>query len=237
MEPLFYVTEKYDKHIISLLKVMMNRLNCTRVNEENTCYKRNAKHIQNIYNGTFLYNSYDMSRSREWNFEGVNEKILSCKGSWQKVKELICNCLDNLELSKRTDYMPFSKNYVESIKFSNFFETGRYNCVTSEVDSPFLKFVNKPVKKFSYQSSLKFEDVKKNISSSIRNAAEVIAASCFREDLLQVFIVSANEALSQDIFATILFNAKINSEAFRQMGVRKHVSCVKSIPAFICVLF
>lgn len=178
--PLFDDGPKYDPHVTAIISQMLMRLKNNNPKPESPVYARNAWFIRELYDGTFLRHNFVYSRISQYNMEHVNDKVKAVKGSWGMVRAIILNALNNYELAKDKDRMPFNKKFLDDISFATFFEGSvRFNndgCF----DSNFMKFVNEPKMSHDYNSNITINKIKENIHPLILESAESFADKHFK---------------------------------------------------------
>lgn len=175
---LFFTGPKYDPHLTSIMKLLLSRLKNKNPKPDSKVYMKNAAFVQEIYDGKFLHRQFDMTR-KDFFYEGTFEYIKLCKGNWTMVRNLIVQSLDNLELAKKKEYLPFNKKFIESITFSTFFDC--FDVKVQGTSSMFLNLVNPPNKTVAYTSKLTVEKLKKECLSSLVPVAEKISRRHFKD--------------------------------------------------------
>lgn len=179
MQTLFETDSVIDKHIESIINVMLQSLPNNNPKKDSKCYLRTVNFINELYKGTFLRNKkFDNSKDKQFDSEGVFEKINNCMYDWNGVRKLILDSLQHLEESKKPEKMPWNKKYVNSISFARFFNNG-YN-QDGVIDCPFLHFVNPPKDSYSYTSDITITKLKENTMSLIRESAEKFCKKYFK---------------------------------------------------------
>ena len=173
-------TVVYDKHIVSIINIMLSHLRNNNPKPESAVYARNASFIQELYDGTFIRHNFVYSRINQYDMENVNEKVKAVKGSWQLVRNILVDSLEHYELAKSKDRMPFNKKFLDDITFATFFEGSvRFN-PDGCFDSNFMKFVNEPKMSYAYNSDITINKIKEDISPLIINAAESFCKKYFK---------------------------------------------------------
>ena len=87
--------------------------------------------------------------------------------------------MNNLELAKKKEYLPFSKKFVESITFSTFFDC--FDVKAQGMSSMFLNLINPPNKIAAYTSKLTIEKLKNECSKFLVPVGEKICMRHFKE--------------------------------------------------------
>lgn len=128
--------------------------------------------MQQIYDGTFVHNSFDLSNPTQYDFTNWIQQVKQCAGDWSKVKQIIINAIDNLQLAKQPQYLPFNKKYLEAVTFSTFFESGKRYNNDGSIDSVFVKFINKPLTFTNYTSEYKITEVRLNCMGIFQKPAD-----------------------------------------------------------------
>ena len=177
--PLFEEETPFDSHVHSIINIMLKNLKNNHPKQDSKVYIRNARYIEELYNGTFLHRVFNKSR-KDYNYNDCFEKIKAVKGSWQAVRNLVVEVLNNIELAKNKDYLPFNKNFVNSITFATFFEYFDINANNSGMSSNFLNFVNPPNRCYDYTSNITIDKLKKNCMSNILEYGEKIVKKYFK---------------------------------------------------------
>ena len=186
MQTLFDVGPKIDKHIESILSLMLDKLPNNNPSKDSNCYLEAANFINEIYTGMFLKkHQFDFSKDNQYNTDGNMNKIREACGDWIKVRSLILNAINNLEISKDKNKLPWNKKYINSITFAKFFDYGKTNA-SGLMDSPFLKFINEPKDCYAYTSDLTIDKLKQQTSSLFRNGAEKFSKKYFKEKSLEL---------------------------------------------------
>ena len=186
METLFAAGPSYDPHLKSVMSLLLSRLRNNNPKPESKAWSRNAGFLMEIYEGRFLSKPFDTSR-KDYDYQGSFDKIRAAKGSWQAVRSLVVQALDNIELAKDFSYMPFNKKFVESITFSTFFEHRERDCFSPGVHSNFVNFVNPPLKKSDYSNDSRAEKLKASCVSFFGKGAAAVCSEHFsaRSDRLR----------------------------------------------------
>lgn len=183
MEALFSTGPVYDPHVIGIIKYMLSRLKNNHPRPDSKVYIKNANYIKELYEGRFHTHVFNTSR-KDYNYTDVFLKIRNCSGNWQNVRNLIVSVLDNIELSKDKQYLPFNKKFIETITFSTFFEYFDINAKESGMNSNFLNYINPPLKSRIYASAFTISKLKENVLKSILPFAEKISNSYFKDSNL-----------------------------------------------------
>ena len=179
MNPLFECGPIIDKHIEAIIKILLSQLSNNNPKKDSKCYLRVVTHIDEIYKGTFLKNKrFDTSKDNQFNSEGAFDKINSCAGDWNKVREIIIDSLSHMEEAKKPEKLPWNKKYMEEMSFARFFNNG-YN-QNGEIDCPFLHFINEPKDSYAYRSDITITKLKENTNSLIRDTAEKFCRKYFK---------------------------------------------------------
>jgi len=176
MEFLFDDGPVYDPHIKGILKLMLSRLRNNKPRQDSPVYRKNADFLQELFEGKFLHRKFDISR-KEYDYTGTFDKVRLCVGNWSELRSCISKSLDNLELAKDDAYLPFGKDYVNSISFSSFF-IGRNNG-SDGISSNFINLVNPPRKKSYAGLESKIKKEKKNVLPLLVSCADKIASKYF----------------------------------------------------------
>lgn len=171
-KPLFDDTPKYDPHAVSIITQMLTRLRNNSPKQTSNVYMKNVSFIKEIYDGKWLLHKFSLSNENQYDLIGIDEKLKSCKGSWQMTRKVIMESLDNFELAKRKDFMPFNKKYIENISFSTYFEGNNRFSSDGSLDSYFMKFVNKPKPSYAYLADLSINQIKSKLPENIKNSSE-----------------------------------------------------------------
>ena len=177
MKTLFVTGPVYDKHIVSIISIMLKMLRNNKPRPDSKCYIVTANYLTELYNGTFLYHQFDLSRSNQYDMNGWMDKIRSCKGNWNNIRCLVVNSIKNIELAKEPNRLPFSKKYVNGITFASFFE-GPYS-YNGLISCNFINFINEPKMCYNHSIDTKIENVKKDVLDSIKRPAEIFANKYF----------------------------------------------------------
>ena len=178
MDSLFAVGPVYDKHLVSIIKLMLTKLKNNHPKPDSKVYVRNANYLLELYNGIFNKHNFNLTR-KDYNYDKCFEEIKKCKGDWGYLRNLILQSISNIELAKSRDYMPFNKAYIDGITFATFFEHFDINSYQSGMDSNFVNFINPPKKCYEYTSSLTIEKLKAECLPSICECAKKIAQEHF----------------------------------------------------------
>ena len=178
LQPLFEVENEYDTHVTFIIGVMLKRLKNNHPKPTSKVYIRNVSYINELYNGTFLHHVYNHNR-KDYNYANTTDRIKECKGDWNKINNIITTALDNIELAKSKDYLPFNKRFVDSITFATFFEYFDINSNCTGISSNFLNFINPPKKCYEYTSNITIEKLKKSCLTNIREYGEKIVRKYF----------------------------------------------------------
>ena len=179
MEALFSVGRTYPTEIVNIMNAMTSKLRHGKNIEDTKCYEKNVEWVQKIYDGTFLQNQFLFQNESQYNLNGYVDVVRNCKGDWNKVLNVIEQSVNNLEMAKQPQYVPYNKTYLESITFSNFFEIfsrGKYG----EINSPFLYFVNPPKLVSDYCSEYKLTDLKLLCDNKIAVEADKFCNKYFK---------------------------------------------------------
>lgn len=179
MQALFDTGPSYDPHIKSIIKLMLSHLRNNKPKEDSKVYVRNASYLQELYDGKFLHHAFSTGRT-DYDYQGSFDKIKSCKGSWQNIRNCILTSLDNLELAKQNDYLPYNKNFLETISFATFFK--QQDMVSKEWNCNFLNFQNPPKKKIANVYRNKINKIRENIINLILSEADKIASKYFQDE-------------------------------------------------------
>ena len=172
MKPLFDDGPTYDPHVSATIKMMLSRLRNNHPKPGDKVWIKNANFIKSLYDGLFLHQRFDMSRND--NPTETYSQVRKVKGDWSKVRDIIALSLNNIDLAKSPDYMPFNKKYVESISFATFFESFDITSAGREKSSNFLNFVIAPKKSYEYTSDLTIAKLKKQCTKMILETGERI---------------------------------------------------------------
>lgn len=173
---LFFTGPSYEPHLKSIMNLLLSKLKNKNPKPDSNVYKKNAAFVQELYDGKFLHRQFDMTRKDFW-YEGTFEYIRLCKGNWTMVRNLIVQSLNNLELAKKKEYLPFNKKFIESITFSTFFDC--FDVKSQGMSSMFLNLVNPPNKTYEYTSKLTIEKLKTECNKSLVPVAEKICMKHF----------------------------------------------------------
>lgn len=176
MEFLFDDGPIYDPHIKGILKIMLSRLRNNKPRPDSPVYRKNADFLQEIYDGKFLHRKFDTSR-KDYDYSDTFEKVRLCTGNWSELRSCILTSLDNLDLAKDEAYLPFGKDYVNSISFSSFFIAR--NNGSDGISSNFINLVNPPRKKSFASIKSKVDKEKKNVLPLLMQCAEKTAEKYF----------------------------------------------------------
>lgn len=179
MQPLFETGPVYDPHIKSIIKLMLLNLKNNKPKEDSKVYVRTVSYIQELYDGTFLHRSFNTGRT-DYNYQGSFDKIKSCKGSWQNIKNCITDSLTNLNLAKQNEYLPYNKSFLDGISFATFFE--QWDITSNSTNCNFLNFQNPPKKKLVKALDSKIQKTKKNVLNLIIQESEKIALKYYQDE-------------------------------------------------------
>lgn len=180
MESLFITGPVYDKHVVSIINLMLTRLRNNHPKQDSKCYQNTAVYIQELYDGVFLRHRFDETSFNQFNMQGYQDIIKSCKGDWLKIKQVINKAIDNLELSRSDKYLPLNKKYVENITFATFFEAYSFTSFNGEINCNFIKYINEPKFSYEYFSELRIQKLKSQVSDSIGIPAQIFASKYFK---------------------------------------------------------
>ena len=170
----------YDPHVVSIINQMLLHLKNNKPKPESPVYARNAFFIKELFDGTFLRHNFVYSRINQYNMDNVNEKVKAVKGSWGLVRNLVMTSLNNYELAKNKDRMPFNKKFLEEISFANFFEGSiRFN-PNGCFDSNFMKFVNEPKMSYAYNSDITINKIKETVHPLLKEEGENFCKKYFK---------------------------------------------------------
>ena len=170
----------YDPHLKSIMSLLMSRLRNNNPKPESKAYARTALFLSEIHEGRFLNKMFDLSR-KDYDYDGVFEKVRACKGSWQAVRNIVLKALDNLELAKDFAYLPYNKKYIEDITLSVFFEQRKKNGLEPGTVSNFLNFVNPPKKKMDFANEQTVEKIKRSGLKIPMDTADRICRNYFKD--------------------------------------------------------
>lgn len=127
-------------------------------------YVEACKMLWAIYDGTF-FKTYSFETRSDYNMDGWKDKIKECENDWGKVRSLVLGSVRHFYKSLYPEYSPQNKNYLKTIKFSNFFRTG-FN------QSMFVNCINEPLESNAFLRNKKTENIKKNIPDKYIGIAE-----------------------------------------------------------------
>ena len=179
MTPLFESGPVMDKHLESIVDMILGRLKNNNPRKDSKCYLRVASYVNEIYTGMFLKNKkFDTLKDKLFDMTDCFSRVAECRGDWSRVRDIILNSLDHLEQAKSPEKMPWNKTYLNNITFSRFFNNG-YN-MNGEIDSPFLHLVNPPKDSYGYRSDITIGKIKENTLPLIRSAAERFCKKYFK---------------------------------------------------------
>ena len=179
MNPLFETGPTIDRHIESIIKLLLSKLSNNNPKKDSKCYLRVVGYIDELYNGTFLkIRRFDNSKDKQFDMTDVFQKVNDCRYDWTKVRQIIIDSLNHLEEAKKPEKLPWNKKYLNDITFSRFFSNG-YN-QNGEIDCPFLHFVNPPQTSYAYKSDITINTLKENTSRLIRDDAEKFCKKYFK---------------------------------------------------------
>ena len=185
MNALFEIQENtYNKCVVSIINIMLSRLKNNKPKQDSKVYAKNAGYILELYDGTFLSHKFNCDR-KDYNYSECFSKIKLCKGSWQAIRNLIVLVLDNIDLAKDKSYMPFNKNFVNSITFGTFFEYFNPSSLNPGINSNFINFINPPKKCYEYTSNITIEKLKSSCISLIRDYAKKLSTLYFANNKSQ----------------------------------------------------
>lgn len=177
---LFDLGPVYDPHLKSIMKLLLSRLKNKNPSTDSKVYMKNAAFVQEIYDGKFLHRQFDMTR-KDFDYKDSFEKIRNCKGNWTEVRNVILTSLNNLDLSKKKEYLPFNKDYVNSISFSTFFECFNIKNHSQGMESHFLNYINPPIMLHTYAEKSTIVKLKKECLPSLVPVAEKISSRHFKD--------------------------------------------------------
>lgn len=179
MNPLFETGPIIDKHVESIINMLLSKLSNNNPKKDSKCYLKVVSYITELYNGDFLKTRrFDTSKDKQFDMTDSFQKIQECKYDWNKVRQIIINSLNNLEEAKKPEKLPWNKKYLNDITFSRFFNNG-YN-ENGEIDCPFLHLINPPLTSYTYKSDITITTLKEKCNSLIRSAAEKFCKKYFK---------------------------------------------------------
>lgn len=179
MEPLFITGPVYDKHVTSIVNLLLVLKN-NNPKQDSKCYLKNCKYVKELYDGTFLRHQFSESNFSQFDVSNYQDKITSCKGSWQNIRNVIQDSLKHIDMARDKRYMPFNKKFIENISFASFFESYSLNSFNGEIDCNFIKFINEPKMSKLYCEELKLEKIKSEIDDFLKTPAEKICKKYFK---------------------------------------------------------
>ena len=177
---LFNTAPVYDKHIVSIINMMLKRLKNNNPKPDSKVYVRNANFIKDIYDGNFLKNKFNTER-KDYDYSGTFEKISLCKNNWQNVRNCVNDCLNNVELAKDKSRLPFNKKFIDSISFATFFQFYDITNSNNGINSHFVNLLNPPLMSYEYTSSLTIEKLKKECLGSLVKEGDIICNKYFSD--------------------------------------------------------
>lgn len=125
------------------------------------CYRTACEILTSIYEGTF-YDRYRFNGQhfKDFNMDGVEEVIASCKGDYQRLRDVVFGSISHLYMAKERTYLPWNKKYLARVTFSNFFQN-----ITNDgrCESLFYMLIQEPIKQTSYFQDVGIKKIKTDL--------------------------------------------------------------------------
>ena len=128
------------------------------------CYSTACEILTSIYDGTFKEKyHFNGKHFKDFNMVGVEDVIASCKGDYQKIRDLTVSAVSHLYLAKEKAYLPWNKKYLAKVTFSNFFQN-----ITNDgrCESLFYMLINEPLKQTDYFQDVGIKKIKNELDEN-----------------------------------------------------------------------